>query len=77
MLGRKQETTPRRVRLQVERGGKTRWVIGTVVGKKSLVKTTFQLFGPNESYAEDKLLIKLSNRSLVQKWDSEVFEVVA
>lgn len=77
MIGRKQPQEPRRVRLQVERGRKTRWVIGTVVGKKSLIKTTFQLFGPNESYAEDKLLIKLSNRSLVQKWDFEVFEVVS
>lgn len=76
MLGRKQPEAPRRVRFQVERDGKKRWYIGTVVGKKTLVKTTFQLFGPNESYTENKLLIRMSNRSLVQKWDSEVFEVV-
>ena len=77
MLRTKHQPAPRKVRLQVERGGKKRWVIGTVVGKKTLLKTTFNLFGPNESYSEDRLLVQLSNRSLVKVWDSEVFEVVS
>ena len=77
MLRTKHQQATRKVRLQVERGGKKRWVIGTVVGKKSLIKTTFSLFGPNETYAEDRLLVQLSNRSLVKIWDSEVFEVVS
>ena len=77
MLGRKRPEAPRRVRLQVERDGKKRWVIGTVVGKKTLKRTTLKLFGDNEQTIEDKLLIKLSNRSMVEKWDIDVFEVVS
>lgn len=84
MFTRKQQKpAPRRVRVLVDRkDNKTRWLIGTVIGKKTCRRTNTSPFGqafnlaPAEVWTEDKLLVRLSVGGDVQRWDSEVFEVV-
>ena len=83
MLFNKTKPPVRKVRVQVIRQEKKRWLIGTVIGTKSFVRDNSSPLGqifnmqPVRTWNEDKLLIKLSNGSFATAWDSDVFEVVS
>lgn len=82
----KRSKPTRKVRVKVERpagSGKYKWLIGTVIGTKRMRRTNESPFAslfnmtPAQIWDEDKLLIRLSVGSEVERWDSEVFEVAS
>lgn len=60
------------------RSGKTKYYKGVVIGRQSFKRQSMAIFNkPAAEYNEDKLLVKMSDRSTITVWESEVFVAVA
>lgn len=63
-----------KVLVKQKRGSKEKFYTGVVVGKRAFERTSMSIFDePKKTYVEDKLLIRMSDGSQIQQWESATF----
>lgn len=67
----------RKIYFKEKRGNNTeaKWYIGKIVGVRAVRRTQTNLFGPNQEWNDNSLLIETSDHRRVQVFEIDTFEV--